>query len=126
MLEDVAGGVDVGAGVGGHPHLGVVGEGAVAHGGGQPQELAHPAVGLPRGHVLPVVVGDVQDAAPAVGLPTLRCQHGLRGARRRLAWVGRMGARCGGGDERDEEEEEEGRRHLGHQGSVAPLPRRRG
>jgi hypothetical protein len=33
VLEDI--GVEVGAGVGGHSHLG-----AVAHGGGQPQELA--------------------------------------------------------------------------------------
>lgn len=40
-LEDVAGGVDVGSGVGRELHLGEIGDGgAVLHGLGQPEEAA--------------------------------------------------------------------------------------
>jgi hypothetical protein len=114
VLEDVARGVYVGAGVGGQAHLGVVGAGTVAHGGGEPQELADPAVRLPRRHVLPVVVGYVQDAPPAMRLPPLRHRHRRR-AGRRLVGVGRVGGRRGGGVEREEEEEEEEeRRQMSH------------
>lgn len=56
VLEDVAGGVDVGAGVGGHLHLGVVGKGAVLHALREPKELPQAFVRFPRWHVLSVHV----------------------------------------------------------------------
>ncbi|KAH0457884.1 hypothetical protein IEQ34_013199 [Dendrobium chrysotoxum] len=63
------GGVNVGARVGGKHHLGVVGERTVVHGFEKPQKLPHPFRRLPRRHVIPVVVGDVDDPPAVILLP---------------------------------------------------------
>ena len=88
VLEDVAGGVDVGACVGGQLHLGVVGKGPVLHALGEPEELAEALLRLPCGHVLSVKVGDVEDSSSIVFLPPQWLQLPIQTARPRCStWV---------------------------------------
>ncbi|PRQ22093.1 hypothetical protein RchiOBHm_Chr6g0246481 [Rosa chinensis] len=66
VIEDLAGGVDMGSGVGGELHLGVVSNGSVFHAVGEPEELADAIDGVKRQHVGVVVVADVEDSAVSV------------------------------------------------------------
>lgn len=62
VVEEVARGVNVGAGVGWELHLGVVCEGTVLHALRKPQELSDTIFGLPLWHLRMVPVTDVEDS----------------------------------------------------------------
>lgn len=111
MIEDVAGGVDVGPSVSGELHLGIVSNGAVLHAVGEPQELADAVDGVKRRHVGAVSVADVEYSAVTVDFPA-RGDKGGGGAGGDVngggARNGRVG--CGGvgeGSENGAEDEEE-------------------
>lgn len=122
--EDVAGGVDVGAGVRREPQLREVGDVAVIHRPGEPDEPAEPLLPLPPGHLLPVGVADVDDPPPAVLLPPHDLQFAEAALRRlplplpslRVDRVGCGGAAGGWEDSEVKEEEEEERISRGSHG----------
>jgi hypothetical protein len=115
VLEDVARRVDVGAGVRGEAEIGEVGDvGAVAHGPRQAKELADALAGLPRRHVVAVVVADVHDPAAVELLPPFRrlCRHAARRMRVvGVAWVRRL---AGGGHQKQQKQGKEEQRRVLH------------
>lgn len=72
VVEHVAGGVDMRAGVCWEFHFGVVGEGTVLHALGKPQELPYAVIRFPFRHLGLVPMTDVEYSPIAVHFPARR------------------------------------------------------